>query len=480
MKRQRLIVWFRQDLRVHDNEALTDALRCAEEVIPVYIFDERVFMGKTKFGFPKTGAHRAQFIIDSVKDLRQSLKDLGCNLLVRVGKPEEILFKLANELKTSWVFCNRERTSEEIKVQDALEKKLWSIGQEIIYSRGKMLYYTQDLPFPVTHTPDTFTQFRKEVEKFVPIRKPLPLPVKEDFKPIMVALDYGRIPEIEDFGLEPVEENDQVSIKFKGGEKAGKERLNYYLWETDAIKEYKETRNNLLGADYSSKLSPWLAQGCLSPKYIYHEIKRYEEERTKNDSTYWLGMELMWRDFFRLMGKKYEEKIFLKGGIKEDINPSWKNDRTLFEIWAEGRTGIPFIDANMRELNQTGFMSNRGRQNVASFLVKDLKVNWQMGAAYFESRLIDYDPCSNWGNWNYVAGVGSDPREDRYFNILSQARRYDAEGNYVRHWISELKKIPGKKIHFPDELSEEELATYQVRLGVDYPRPMIHSNKWSV
>ena len=98
MKRQRLIVWFRQDLRVHDNEALTDALRCAEEVIPVYIFDERVFMGKTKFGFPKTGAHRAQFIIDSVKDLRQSLKDLGCNLLVRVGKPEEILFKLANEL----------------------------------------------------------------------------------------------------------------------------------------------------------------------------------------------------------------------------------------------------------------------------------------------------------------------------------------------------------------------------------------------
>ena len=223
MKRKRVIVWFRQDLRLHDNEAFHDAIRSGEEIIPVFIFDERVFMGKTRFGFPKTGVHRTQFIIDAVTDLRQSLQGIGSNLLVRVGKPEDILFELANEIKTSWVFCNRERTYEEVQVQDALEKRLWSIGQEIIYSRGKMLYYTQDLPFPVTHTPDVFTHFRKEVEKIVPVRDPLPEITADDINPIMVKLDYGQIPAVEDFGLEPPAKDDRAVLEFKGGETAGKQ-----------------------------------------------------------------------------------------------------------------------------------------------------------------------------------------------------------------------------------------------------------------
>ena len=124
------------------------------------------------------------------------------------------------------------------------------------------------------------------------------------------------------------------------------------------------------------------------------------------------------------------------------VNKSWSDDRDKLFAWVLGETGIPFIDANMKELRDTGFMSNRGRQNVASFLVKDLKVNWQMGAEYFESALIDYDPCSNYGNWNYVAGVGNDPRENRYFNILSQAKRYDPDGAFVRHWLPELAALP--------------------------------------
>ncbi|MEL6926177.1 MAG: FAD-binding domain-containing protein, partial [Bacteroidota bacterium] len=143
------------------------------------------------------------------------------------------------------------------------------------------------------------------------------------------------------------------------------------------------------------------------------------------------------------------------------------------------RTGVPLIDANMRELNCTGFMSNRGRQNVASFLVHDLSVNWQMGAEYFESLLVDYDPCSNWGNWNYVAGVGSDPRENRYFNILSQARRYDPQGDYVKHWLPELNEIPSVRVHQPDTLSSDEQSDFRVRLGADYPKPMINTQKWA-
>ncbi len=477
MYKKRAIVWFRQDLRLHDNESLTYALQHADEVAMVYVFDERLFLGKTHYGFPKTHQFRAKFILESVADLRRSLRELGSDLIIRIGKPEEEVFEIAKTVKSSWVFCNRERTQEEVDVQDALERNLWTIGQEIRYARGKMLYYTADLPFPIQHTPDVFTHFRKEVERYVPVREPLPAPTK--INALTVPVEAGALPRLCDLGHEDFELDARAVLPFKGGETEGLKRLHYYLWESDLIKKYKETRNELIGGDYSSKFSPWLAQGCLSPKRIYYEIKRYEAARGANESTYWLIFELLWRDFFRFMGKKYGNRIFQKGGTRGEVNPKLRDNRQLFQQWADGRTGVPFIDANMRELNATGFMSNRGRQNVASFLVKDLRVNWQMGAEYFESLLIDYDVCSNWGNWNYVAGVGSDPREDRYFNILSQARRYDPDGAYVKLWIPEIAHLPQDKVHQPDMLTYAEQETLHVKIGADYPKAIINTRKWA-
>jgi deoxyribodipyrimidine photo-lyase len=152
---------------------------------------------------------------------------------------------------------------------------------------------------------------------------------------------------------------------------------------------------------------------------------------------------------------------------------NWRKDKNLFFKWTDGLTGIPFIDANMRELNLTGFMSNRGRQNVASFLVNDLGIDWRWGAAYFESMLIDYDVCSNWGNWMYIAGVGNDPRENRYFNILRQANNYDPKGDYIRQWIPEISQIPASYIHQPFELSNRDLNQLGIELGKTYPHPVI-------
>jgi deoxyribodipyrimidine photo-lyase len=475
---RRGIVWFRQDLRLHDNEALTEALRHCAEIIPVYVFDERVFTGKTTwFKFPKTGKFRAKFIIESVEDLRCSLRKLGSDLIVRTGKPEEVIYHIAREYKTSWVFCNRERTQEEVNVQDALEQNLWHIGQEMRYSRGKLLYHTADLPFPITHTPDVFTQFRKEVERAVQVREPLPVP--DEIPGIHPDIVPGEIPSLEELGHEHFTADPRAVIDFEGGETAGLARLRYYLWEQDLAKSYFETRNELLGGDYSTKFSPWLAQGCLSPKKVYHELKRYEIERGENKSTYWIFCELLWRDFFRLTAKKHGNSIFFKGGMKEEPDRRLSNDRQLFKVWKEGRTGVPFIDANMREINLTGYMSNRGRQNVASFLINDLKVNWQMGAEYFESILIDYDTASNWCNWNYIAGVGNDPREDRYFNILSQATRYDPHGEYVKHWLPELGHLPPDKIHRPDTLTGKEQQELHVTLGADYPKAMVSTERWA-
>jgi len=339
-----------------------------------------------------------------------------------------------------------------------------------------MLYHTADLPFPVSHTPDVFTQFRKEVERIVPVRKPFPAPSKM-FHPLSVQVEPGDLPSLNNLGFEEV---DNLKLSgFQGGETAALSRLNEYLWINERILTYKETRNGLLGREFSSRFSPWLAMGCISPKKIYHEIRRFEKERKSNESTYWLIFELLWRDFFRLMGKKYKNKIFHLGGPRELKNIKFKNDFLVFQKWADGKTGVPFIDANMKELNQTGFMSNRGRQVVASFLTKELKINWLMGAEYFESYLIDYDVCSNYGNWNYIAGVGSDPREDRIFNVQTQSQKYDAEGSYVKHWLPQLKNLPPEKLIGIHLLSDEELLHYGVDLGNNYPFNIIKNNSFS-
>jgi len=456
MYTKRGILWFRLDLRLHDNEAMLDALNHTDEIIPVYVFDERLFEGNTNlFGFRKTGKYRAKFIIESIHDLRRSLRERGSDLVVRVGKPEEEILELAKQVKSSWVFCNRERTRDEVKVQDALEQNLWSIGQELRYSRGKLLYYTSDLPFPITHTPDTFSQFRKEVERYVPVREPLPVP--EKLPSITVKLDPGDIPTLSVLDYEPFEPDQRAPLLIKGGESEGLKRLHYYLWESDAMQDYKNTSDELSQqADCSSHFSAWLAQGCLSPKTIYHELKRYEAQYGDNDHTYALMLNLLRRDFLRLMAKKYGDKIFDEEGPGNAIVGHQKVDWEQFQRWAEGNTGMPFIDANMREFIHTGYLSYRGRMNVASYLIYDLGLNWQMGAEYFESLLLDYDIASNWGNWHYAAGVGSDAREQRQFNTPSQAQRYDSRGEYIRKWVPELAEEPTDKFHQPGELSYVE------------------------
>lgn len=462
------ILWFRNDLRIHDNEALHEAIRMADEVLPVYVFDDRTFQGNTSYGFDKTGKYRAKFIEEAVTNLRQSLQSLGSDLIVRSGIAEDVIFDMADQCGCSWVICNRERTQEEVDVQDALEQKLWTKGIEMRYTRGKMLYYTADLPFPITHTPDTFTGFRKEVEKFVSIRQPLDVP--EAIVPVSCIKDFGEIPAMEDIS--------STSYSFKGGESAALDQLNYYLWKTDLIQSYKKTRNELLGWEFSSKLSAYLAHGCLSPKRIYHEVKKYESERGANDSTYWLIFELLWRDYFRLVGKKYGNGIFKLDGIQDEEIPNWSEDRDKFDKWARGETGVPIVDACMRELNATGFMSNRGRQNCASFLVHDMKINWLMGAEYFESLLVDYDPCSNYGNWNYIAGVGVDPRGDRWFNVVHQGKKYDVGGAHARHWLPEISEVPSTHIHEVPIMDNEKLQGYNIKLGKDYPEAILLDRRW--
>lgn len=471
MSQPRILLWYRNDLRIHDHEPLYRALRERSQVIPVYCFDPRQF-GTTSFGFPKTAGFRAQFLLEAVADLRETWRSLGGDLVIRQGQPENVLPALAQQLEVSALYYHREVTAEETQVEQALAQALQPLGIALKPFWGATLYHPDDLPFSVGQLPEVFTQFRKDVEKQSTVNPTFATPARVPALPEAIAPHLGDLPTLEELGVTPQTPDPRAVLPFRGGETAGRDRLHHYLWESDSLRRYKDTRNGMLGADYSSKFSPWLALGCLSPRHIFEAVQAYEAERVKNDSTYWLVFELLWRDYFRLICAKHGDRIFYKTGLR-GLNIAWKQDWVRFDRWRYGETGIPLVDANMRELATTGFMSNRGRQNVASFLTKNLGIDWRMGAEWFESLLIDYDVCSNWGNWNYTAGVGNDARGFRYFNIPKQAKDYDPEGRHVKYWLPELAQVPIHKIHEPWRLSADEQTRSHLRLGVDYPNPVV-------
>jgi deoxyribodipyrimidine photo-lyase len=248
-------------------------------------------------------------------------------------------------------------------------------------------------------------------------------------------MDVLQLPSLEQLKLESVRNDKRTSYHFLGGETQALKRIEEYFFTNKSIREYKQTRDQLLGENFSSKLSAYLSLGCVSARYVYDQIKNHEIKHTANESTYWLYFELIWRDYFRFMMKKHRSKYFQQSGIKNIPTAPITHDKLLFLKWTNGNTGNEFIDALMIELKHTGYMSNRGRQNVASFLCNNLKLDWRYGAAYFEQQLIDYDVCNNWGNWAYLAGVGNDPRGKRIFDVDKQAKEYDLEKKHAQLWL---------------------------------------------
>jgi deoxyribodipyrimidine photo-lyase len=425
------IVWFKTDLRITDNETLIRAISQSQKIIPVYCFDESHFQTTTN-GFKKTGSYRAQFLLESLQDLDARLRVLGSGLLIIKGKPEIEIAKIVQEYKAQKVFAKREVAFEEIQTQNAVQKELFKLRRELDTYSTSTLYHAEDLPFSVKDIPDVFTNFRKKTEKETNIRKPFESPKKIDSPKIKPLL----LPTLEELGLIKTTIDTRAVLQFKGGESEAIKRLNHYFYDTQCLSSYKETRNEMVGANYSSKFSAWLSLGCISVRFIYQEIQEYEKQFGANTSTYWLVFELLWRDFFRFMFKKHRTKFFLYSGIKTDkVNSKLLNDKLLYQ-WINCSTPSAFINANMLELKQTGFMSNRGRQNVASYFCNELNMDWRIGAAYFEEQLIDYDVCSNWGNWAYLAGVGNDPRGHRYFNIDKQAGDYDKNKLLRNLWVN--------------------------------------------
>ena len=425
------MVWFTTDLRLRDNALLHEALQKHESIVPVYCFDWEAMQAE-QFGFKRMGPRRLQFLLESLADLQHSLLGLNAHLQIIMGKAEEVIPRIAKEFNVSEVFGKKEVGSYELATQIAIAQSLNAIGVEWTTTSTSTLFHPNDLPFGVRDIPEIFTDFRKRAERDASVRNEFPVPTEiptPDLKPTL-------LPSLESLHVEQPDADSRAVMTFKGGEQEALNRARHYLLDSGCLSNYKETRNGLVGADYSSKFSPWLALGCISPRTIYFMVKEYEHMHGANDSSYWLIFELIWRDYFRFAMKKHKAKFFKKGGIQNRPQKMREDNKALLQ-WINGNTGVDCVDANMNELRLTGFMSNRGRQIVASYLCNDLQLDWRSGAAYFEEQLIDYDVASNWGNWAYLAGVGNDPRGNRYFDAAKQARQYDAASEYRKLWLGD-------------------------------------------
>ena len=429
---KKAIVWFRNDLRVHDNAILERAINENDRVEAIYFFDPRAFE-QNKFGFKRTEKFRAKFLIETVIALKEELEKINIPLFVHIQHPEDVFPQFLEDRKVRAIYSQKEWTRNENRVTKAVQSGIQRYNVEWIEMYDQFLFHPDDIPFAIHQVPKVFTNFRKKCEKYAEVRDLHTTPTMEKEN---LATNDTKIPSLSQLGFSEFYIPEQSAFIFNGGHQAAQARVQSYFWDNQHLKTYKETRNGLVGTEYSSKLSAWLANGSISARTIYHEVKKFEREVTSNQSTYWLIFELIWRDFFKYISLQHGDQIFKLEGIL-DKDYDWSTDSQKIEQWINGETDEPFVNANMLEIKATGWMSNRGRQNVASYFAKEQQLDWRIGASYFESQLIDYDVHSNYGNWMYVAGVGNDPR-DRKFNIQKQAERYDPDQKFQDLWLENV------------------------------------------
>lgn len=403
-----LLYWFRNDLRLSDNPALRHACEQASHLLPVFCVAPATM---SAWGFERVGPHRRALQASALHELQVSLAEAGSGLSILHGAPADVLPQLMRSVGASAIFC------EEIAVPEKLAEVAALRGAGIVvHTHWQSTMLDPDgMPFPPADMPRQFTPFRHAVEKATQPVAALP-------RPAVIPPLPERAP-VAEFAPGVA----------SGGEASGAAHLARYFGGA-LPHTYKATRDALYGADFSTGFSRFLCSGALSPRSIDDALRVFEEQRGATESSYWIRFELLWRDYFRLLHLKYGSALYRERGLLDAEPPSTPHDDERFLAWREGRTGQPLVDAGMRELAATGFLSNRMRQIVASYLIYGLECDWRAGAAWFESQLADYDVYNNQGNWLYIAGRGTDPRGGRRIDPIWQMRIHDPDSDYQRLW----------------------------------------------
>ncbi|RUO21803.1 DASH family cryptochrome [Aliidiomarina haloalkalitolerans] len=419
------ITWFRRNLRITDNAAFQLRFTMAG----VFFFDQQ-WTGDW-LGIARCGEHRRNFLQKSLHDLEENLRALDVPFHSITAEPEVELPRLCRQLNVDEVHTQALPAYAERQQATRVRQALMAIGVRLIEHDDYTLFPTT---LVAEAHPTSFTSFSKFRKKLTPYLDQII--VAENSPSLhLQSLTNQQAAVINEY-QDITPPDPRAVMNFIGGETFAQQHLVQYC--ESALFHYKETRNELIGQDYSSKLSPWLNLGCISPRQVLAAVKQAERIGGANASTEWLIVELMWRDFFQFCALERGHELF--GGsanrlVEPNSSLSLEKDKD-FTRWQHGATGHPFLDANMRELAATGFMSNRGRQNVASALIHDLGCDWRLGAVWFEQQLIDYDPASNYGNWQYIAGIHANSRGGSWFNLDKQAALYDSEQQYQALWLT--------------------------------------------
>lgn len=407
MDKRTILVWFRNDLRIHDNEILLRAIERSHQIVPVYCFDPRYFTD-TKYGTKKTGVLRAAFLLENVKALQQNLRQLGGDLIVGHGYPETLIPQLAEKYQADEVYHHREVAHEETQISALVEEALWKMQINLRHFIGHTLYHKEDLPFPIKDIPDAFATFKKKTERESAIRPELGT---LDTIRIPQGLDTGELPGLSDLGFDKAEIEQATALTIKGGESIALELMQAFLYDPSPASDY-------------SCLSPYLAIGALSPNTLYHAAKEMERTALAKKRVEQIILKLLWRDYYRFMFKKHGNRFFHLGGLTDSPQAIDRNEEQHFNRWKTGNTGVPIVDNGMKQLNDTGYIPHHERVIVGAYLIHELKVNWLKGAAWFEEKLLDYAPASNYGNWAHLAGVGSSAKDNKPIDIKKLSAQF--------------------------------------------------------
>jgi deoxyribodipyrimidine photo-lyase len=431
---KRAIHWFRRDLRLSDNTALTEAVSRAEQVIPVFILEDALRTG------PDVGAARLAFLLRSLESLRKDLAELGFPLIVRAGKSEEVLPKLCVEIGAQAVFANKRYEPYAQARDNQVFNALNSAGIGFEAFKDAVVWEEQEI---LTQTGRPYTVFRPYSSAWK--AKTIP---SARVKPRKVGRPGLKV-QSEPVPSDPAEFGHLLEQTLPAaGERAALETLQKFM--AGPVYEYATTRN-LPAASGTSQLSPHLRCGTIGIRTILAALGKARENTTgaQRQSCDVFLNELIWREFYLQVLHNFPHVA--KGAFRPEYNAlKWSQNREHFQAWREGMTGYPIVDAAMRCLNATGWMHNRLRMIVAMFLTKDLLISWQWGERYFMQRLVDGDMAANNGGWQWCAGTGTDAAPYfRIFNPVSQGERFDPKGEFVRRWLPELAGLSAALIHQP-------------------------------
>jgi deoxyribodipyrimidine photo-lyase len=442
------IVWFRGDLRIHDHPALAAAVENSDVIVPVFILDDGLLLNNQS-------SNRNRFLLECLGDVRQSLQKLGGDLIIRHGEPSEELVKLAKETEADSVYYIADFSPYSLKRDKKVESVLEEANITARSFGGKLTVGTLQKLMNKSGTPyKVFTPFWKQWSE---VQRRAIAEVPKSIK--IPTIETGEIPIVES-----LTKADMLSkVVVKGGETAARKRFNEFM--NDGVDDYHAENNNL-GINGTSHLSPYIHMGCISTREMESLLPDSEGARAWH-------RQLAWRDFYYyiLFHFPHPEQEFQERMRKLE----WITSENDLEAWKNGVTGYPVVDAAMRQLKQEGWMHNRGRLIVGSFLTKDLGLNWRLGEAHFMDWLLDGDVANNNGNWQWISSVGVDPAPlfRRLYNPSSQRDNYDPTGAYVKQYVPELKNVPNNLLSEPWKMTEEQQQEYGCTIGNDYPAPIV-------